>query len=115
MTAPRDTEATGPALPSARTDVVIENVGRRFGVTIADLKGPNRSPAYAWPRQMAYAEVKKARPHLSMPEIGKAFGGRDHTTILHGIRAHEARMAWAEILIALGAGAYQPDLFARGA
>lgn len=41
---------------------------------------------------------------LSLPEIGRRFGGRDHTTVLHGVRAVETRLAADDRLAALSIG-----------
>lgn len=101
--------------PSAHTEAVIAEVAAIFGRSASDLKSHRRSRGYALPRQMAYAAVQQAKPTLSLAEIGRAFGGRDHTTILHGIRVHHARVAWGEVLISIGDGVRQPDLFARSA
>jgi chromosomal replication initiation ATPase DnaA len=101
--------------PTGQTREIIREVAERHGLTVRCLEGQRKTHAFAVVRQAAYAEVRARRPHLALCAIGKAFGGRDRTTILHGIRTHEARMAWAEILIALGQGSYQPDLFARAA
>ena len=51
----------------------------------SDLLSMNRSRSLARPRQMAMALTKELTEH-SLPEIGKAFGGRDHTTVLHACR-----------------------------
>lgn len=101
--------------PTGQTREIIREVAERHGLTFRCLEGKRTSHAFAVVRQAAYAEVRARRPHLSLQAIGRAFGGRDHTTVMHGIRAHEARMAWSEILIALGEGEYQLDLFARAA
>ena len=50
-----------------------------------DLLSPRRTRSLARPRQMAMALAKELTEH-SLPEIGEAFGGRDHTTVLHGCR-----------------------------
>lgn len=51
----------------------------------ADLLGPRRSRSVARPRQMAMALAKDLTTS-SLPEIGRAFGGRDHTTVLHAAK-----------------------------
>lgn len=101
-------------LPAEQTQQIIAEVAGRYGLDARALTGKRRTREIAFARQSAYAEVQARRPHLVLCQIGQAFGGRDHTTILHGIRAHQARMAWAEVLIA-AAGVDQPDLFARAA
>lgn len=68
-------------------------VAQKHSLTVADLTGGSRSPVFAHPRQEAYWTVHKFRPDLSLVRIGQLFGGRDHTTILYGIRRHEERMA----------------------
>ena len=100
--------------PSDRVDQVLDAVARRYGLTVADLKSHRRTRRHAWPRHEAMYEVRRATGY-SQPHIGRIFGGRDHTTVIHALRSHEARMAWAEVLIALGTVSDQPDLFARAA
>lgn len=94
---------------------IVESVAARFGMTVADLTGPSRCRQYAYARHMAMAEVRAARC-LSLPAIGRMFGGRDHTTVVHGIRCHQERAAWCDVLsVFAGVDAVQPDLFARTA
>lgn len=57
-----------------------------FELTVADLRGPSRKAKYAWPRQIAMTLCREIGDR-SFPDIGEFFGGRDHTTILHGKRA----------------------------
>jgi chromosomal replication initiator protein len=52
---------------------------------VADLLSRRRSRSITRPRQMAMALAKELTNH-SLPEIGDAFGGRDHTTVLHACR-----------------------------
>ena len=56
-----------------------------YQLRIADLLSKRRSRSVARPRQMAMALAKELTEH-SLPEIGEAFGGRDHTTVLHACR-----------------------------
>ena len=69
--------------------VTIENiqktVGEYFKIRVADLLSKKRSRSIARPRQVAMALAKELTNH-SLPEIGDAFGGRDHTTVLHACR-----------------------------
>jgi len=69
--------------------VTIENIQRTvaeyYKIRIGDLSSSKRSRSIARPRQMAMALSKELTSH-SLPEIGDAFGGRDHTTVLHGCR-----------------------------
>lgn len=63
-----------------------------IGVEYKDMVGYKRARVFSIPRQRLMYEVNKEFPHLSLPQIGRMFGQRDHTTILHGLRAHEERM-----------------------
>ena len=73
--------------------VSIENIQKTvadyFKIRVADLLSKKRSRSIARPRQFAMALAKELTNH-SLPEIGDAFGGRDHTTVLHGCRRIEA-------------------------
>jgi chromosomal replication initiator protein len=60
-------------------------VAEYFKIRIADLHAKSRSRQVARPRQIAMALAKELTDH-SLPEIGEAFGGRDHTTVLHACR-----------------------------
>ena len=73
--------------------VSIENIQKTvadyFKIRVADLLAKKRSRSIARPRQIAMALAKELTNH-SLPEIGDAFGGRDHTTVLHACRRIEA-------------------------
>ena len=59
-----------------------ETVSERFGMTINELCSAKRSQAIAYPRQVAMY-LSRALTDSSLPKIGKEFGGRDHTTVMH--------------------------------
>jgi chromosomal replication initiator protein len=69
--------------------VTIENIQKTvaeyYKIRIADLLSKRRSRSIARPRQVAMALAKELTNH-SLPEIGDAFGGRDHTTVLHACK-----------------------------
>ncbi|OOZ40089.1 chromosomal replication initiation protein DnaA [Solemya pervernicosa gill symbiont] len=69
--------------------VTIENIQKTvaeyYKIRVADLHSARRSRSITRPRQMAMALAKELTNH-SLPEIGKEFGGRDHTTVLHACR-----------------------------
>lgn len=71
---------------------VLAEVCREYNLSPSDLKGPSRRRQVAWPRQ-DFMVRSYALGHLSLPQIGRFLGGRDHTTVLHGVRAHAARQA----------------------
>ncbi len=59
-----------------------ETVSERFGMTVNELCSAKRSQAIAYPRQVAMY-LSRALTDSSLPRIGKEFGGRDHTTVMH--------------------------------
>lgn len=67
-------------------------VAQGYGVTVADLRGPCRRVRMNVARQDLMHRIY-ATGRFSMTQIGRFLGGRDHTTILNGIRRHEARQA----------------------
>jgi len=73
--------------------VTIENIQKTvadfYQLRVADLLSKRRTRSIARPRQMAMFLAKQMTDH-SLPEIGNAFGGRDHTTVLHACRKIDA-------------------------
>lgn len=63
-------------------------VARLCGITVSDLTGADRSASYVRARLTAYAVARDCG--YSLPEIGRAMGGRDHTTVLSGSRRFDA-------------------------
>lgn len=66
-------------------DNIIKTVAEYYKLKVSDLLSKRRNRSVARPRQMAMALCKELTNH-SLPEIGEAFGGRDHTTVLHACR-----------------------------
>ena len=66
-------------------DNIQKTVASYYKIKIADILSKRRSRSVARPRQLAMALSKELTNH-SLPEIGDAFGGRDHTTVLHACR-----------------------------
>ena len=66
-------------------DNIMKTVAEYYKIKVADLLSKRRSRSVARPRQLAMALCKELTSH-SLPEIGDAFGGRDHTTVLHACR-----------------------------
>ena len=64
-------------------DAVQRAVADHFDVRISDLRGASRQRQVAFPRQIAMYLCKELIPSLSLNEVGEAFGGRDHTTVLY--------------------------------
>jgi chromosomal replication initiator protein len=69
-------------------DEIIKKTCEHYHLRQSDLMSPSRARNIARPRQMAMYLCKKLTTR-SLPEIGRKFGGRDHTTILHGVRKIE--------------------------
>jgi chromosomal replication initiator protein len=66
-------------------DNIQRTVAEYYKIRVADLLSKRRSRSVARPRQLAMALAKELTNH-SLPEIGDAFGGRDHTTVIHACR-----------------------------
>ena len=68
--------------------VTIEQIQRKvcdlFGIRLSDLKAKTRTKAIAFPRQIAMYLARQLT-HASLAEVGRAFGGKDHTTVLHAV------------------------------
>jgi len=67
-------------------------VAEHYNIRLADMIGPKRLRNIARPRQVAMYLAKQLTLR-SLPEIGRRFGGRDHTTIMHGVKRIEELMA----------------------
>lgn len=82
-------------LKASDRKVTVEEIQRRvsehYNIRLSDMIGPKRVRNYARPRQMAMYLAKKMTSR-SLPEIGRRFGGRDHTTVMHGVRKIEELM-----------------------
>ncbi|MEZ4530845.1 MAG: chromosomal replication initiator protein DnaA [Thermomicrobiales bacterium] len=72
-------------------DDVIATVADKCGVTSEAMKGRNRAQEIVMPRQIAMYLMRE-ETGASLAEIGRALGGRDHTTVIHGIEKIEARL-----------------------
>lgn len=92
------TRTLGMEIPSAPTmRAILRHVAARHDVTEADIVGESRARLYVLPRQecmwlMWQVRWPDGRRRYSMPQIAKFLGDRDHTTVLHGIRRHQARL-----------------------
>ena len=83
-------------LRSSERKVTVEEIQRKvaehYNIRLSDMIGPKRLRTIARPRQVAMYLAKQMTTR-SLPEIGRRFGGRDHTTIMHGVRKVEELMA----------------------
>ena len=79
-------------LRASERKVSVEEIQRKvsdhYNIRLSDMIGPKRLRSYARPRQVAMYLCKHMTSR-SLPEIGRRFGGRDHTTVMHGVRRIE--------------------------
>lgn len=94
-------EVLGEMFRASKRRVTIEEIQRRvsdhFSIRQAEMVSARRARAVARPRQIAMYLAKQLTPR-SLPEIGRRFGGRDHTTVIHAVKQIEKlRAADSEI------------------
>lgn len=94
---------TGCAPPPVRVDNVIRIVARHYKVAPSDLLSQRRTANVVKPRQIAMY-LAKTLTLRSLPEVGRRFAGRDHTTVLHAVRKIEGLIASDAALAAEVAG-----------
>jgi chromosomal replication initiator protein len=90
---PPGAPAPGTGRTSAQTiDRILELAAETFGYTVEELLSHDRRPALAWARQVA---MYLAREHTreTLPAIGRRFGGRNHTTVMHACKRTADRIA----------------------
>ena len=79
-------------LKASDRKVTVEEIQRKvsehYNIRLSDMIGPKRVRNYARPRQIAMYLAKQMTSR-SLPEIGRRFGGRDHTTVMHGVKRIE--------------------------
>ena len=77
---------------STSVQSIQESVAQAYGITVDELVSGGRSARIAWPRQVA---MYLCREHTSqsLPAIGRAFGGRDHSTVMYANRKAAERLA----------------------
>ncbi len=88
-------------LRASERKISVEEIQRKvaehYNIRLSDMIGPKRVRTFARPRQIAMYLCKQLTSR-SLPEIGRRFGGRDHTTVMHGVkRVEELRTADAQI------------------
>ena len=72
-------------------DVIQKRVAAHYGVRVSEMFSARRARNIARPRQIAMY-LAKNHTSLSYPEIGRQFGGRDHTTVMHAVKTIENLM-----------------------
>ena len=85
-------DSLADVLRASDRKISIEEIQRKvaehYNIRLSDMIGPKRVRAFARPRQVAMYLCKQLTSR-SLPEIGRRFGGRDHTTVMHGVRRIE--------------------------
>jgi len=69
--------------PNISISHIKQIVADHYKLAIEDLNGPRRTKNIVFPRQIAMYMCRKILPNASLPQVGKDFGGRDHTTVMH--------------------------------
>lgn len=78
-----------PILPGISIQLIQALCAEHFGIPAEAMISPDRQRAFAWPRQIAMALCLEYLPRKSASLIGQHFGGRNHSTLLHGLaQAH---------------------------
>jgi chromosomal replication initiator protein len=89
-------EALKSLLESEAHQVTVEKIQKiichKYNIKMTQLKSKNNSPKVAFPRQVAMY-LSKELAKVSLPEIGKKFGGKHHTTVIHSVRKIERLIA----------------------
>jgi chromosomal replication initiation ATPase DnaA len=77
-------------LPPRQSTLILQDVADRHGVTVDDIKSPLRIKRVVIARQEAYYLLREAG--YSFPQVGRFCGGRDHSTVVHGVGMHENKL-----------------------
>ncbi len=85
----RDTITETPTIVSA--EQVVKTVADRFQLKVADLKSKRRTRTVVFPRQLAMY-LCRTLTDSSFPEIGRQFGGKDHSTVIHAVKQINERI-----------------------
>lgn len=78
--------------PTRRMREIAREVRAKYRVSTQQFFAPGRSLWPARARQEFMWRVRRELPRLSLPQIGRFLGGRHHTTVMHGVRKHQARL-----------------------
>lgn len=87
----RDLVQTGGDHRRIKIEDILKVISRHFGISRGDILSQRRHRSVVWPRQIGMYLAKQLTSR-SLPEIGRRFGNRDHTTVLHAIRKIEGEL-----------------------
>jgi chromosomal replication initiator protein len=82
---------SGEDAKSVTVEIIQKKVAEYFDIRVSDMMSKKRPQSIAFPRQIAMY-LARTLVGASLPEIGEAFGGRDHTTVLHATKSIESRL-----------------------
>ena len=85
-------DQSGPVRGPVTCEQIQKVVGGWFGVSVGELESKSRARSVAFPRQTAMFLIRQMT-NKSLQEIGRAFGGRDHSTVVHAIERVERELA----------------------
>lgn len=90
---PLEISRYSPQWPTRHSQVhaIIQECADKHGIRVQDLKGPRRSKGFIPARHEAMYRLSEEMPNLSLPQIGRILGGRDHSTVIYGIKQHKKR------------------------
>lgn len=77
--------------PTIPFTAILQQVAEKHAVPVHEITGARRTKRVAYARQEVMYRARK-ETRLSTPQIGTLLGGRDHTTVIYGVRAHAARL-----------------------
>ncbi len=85
----------GEIAPATSMRDIAEDVARRNGITVEELRGSPLPQRYSWPRQ-EFMHLAYLTGRYSTTQIGNFLSGRAHTTVVHGIRRHRERIGFVQ-------------------
>ena len=94
-----DRNSHSSAVNEVAVDTIIEATAEAFGLKISDLTGQSRLKQTAWPRRVAML-LAREMTSMTTTQIGQAFGGRDHSTVIHALKKiHQELKSPAQVKI----------------
>lgn len=95
MQEPTPAPEARPGVPAMAWKRILAEVANKHALTVSQVTGRQRNRAFVIARHEAIYRLH-TETEMSLPQIGRRVGGRDHTSVLHGIKRHKQRMAEAD-------------------